>query len=220
MADPTGFWLWPLQALHALTFAAGHLGAMAFIARAVPDALRRRGPGRERRRWRSAASSALGMALAAAVYPLLGGRTYGDRGRCCRLLGLGALRLLGRRSPWAGGARRDAATRAWPACLSEPPSAHASQHEGAGPSGVATSCGQLGGVGSASAANSVRTVSKRRWKKSAVSRKIGPMHQAAGQLERPHVADAADRRHLGPRVPAMNRRQAAGSTGSIGSSST
>ena len=31
--------LWPLQALHALTFAMGHLGAMAFLARAVPPRL-------------------------------------------------------------------------------------------------------------------------------------------------------------------------------------
>lgn len=31
--------LWPLQALHALTFALGHLGAMAFLAAAVPPRL-------------------------------------------------------------------------------------------------------------------------------------------------------------------------------------
>lgn len=31
--------LWPLQALHALTFAIGHLGAMAFLASAVPPRL-------------------------------------------------------------------------------------------------------------------------------------------------------------------------------------
>lgn len=31
--------LWPLQALHALTFAVGHLGAMAFLASAVPPRL-------------------------------------------------------------------------------------------------------------------------------------------------------------------------------------
>ncbi len=31
--------LWPLQALHALTFAIGHLGAMAFLAGAVPPRL-------------------------------------------------------------------------------------------------------------------------------------------------------------------------------------
>ena len=35
--DPTGFWLWPIQGLHTLTFALCHLGTIAFIARAVPD---------------------------------------------------------------------------------------------------------------------------------------------------------------------------------------
>ncbi|MEM9138586.1 MAG: MFS transporter [Pseudomonadota bacterium] len=29
-------WLWPLQAMHALTFAVAHLGATAFIAKAIP----------------------------------------------------------------------------------------------------------------------------------------------------------------------------------------
>lgn len=29
-------WLWPLQAMHALTFAVAHLGAIAFIAQAIP----------------------------------------------------------------------------------------------------------------------------------------------------------------------------------------
>jgi PPP family 3-phenylpropionic acid transporter len=75
MADPTGFWLWPIQGLHALTFAMAHLGAIAFISRAVPD------------RGSAAAQGATGamavggvmalqMALAAAVYPRLGGGTY------------------------------------------------------------------------------------------------------------------------------------------------
>lgn len=36
---PTGAVLWPLQALHALTFALGHLAAIAFIAAAVPARL-------------------------------------------------------------------------------------------------------------------------------------------------------------------------------------
>jgi PPP family 3-phenylpropionic acid transporter len=74
-ADPVGFWLWPIQALHALTFGAGHLGAMAFITRSVPD------------RYSAAAQGAGGamagggvlalqMVLAAWLYPALGGRTY------------------------------------------------------------------------------------------------------------------------------------------------
>lgn len=37
--EPAPGWLWPLQALHAGTFALAHLGAMAFIAAAVPPRL-------------------------------------------------------------------------------------------------------------------------------------------------------------------------------------
>jgi len=37
--EPASFWLWPLQAMHALTFAMGHLAAMAFLAAAVPARL-------------------------------------------------------------------------------------------------------------------------------------------------------------------------------------
>ncbi|MEM6441380.1 MAG: MFS transporter, partial [Pseudomonadota bacterium] len=37
--DPTGPLLWALQAGHALTFAASHLGAMAFLREAVPERL-------------------------------------------------------------------------------------------------------------------------------------------------------------------------------------
>ena len=36
-ADPTGLWLWLLQGTHAFTFGLGHLGAMAFIAAAIPE---------------------------------------------------------------------------------------------------------------------------------------------------------------------------------------
>ncbi|MFO1208013.1 MAG: MFS transporter [Amaricoccus sp.] len=98
MADPTGFWLWPIQGLHALTFAAAHLGAMAFIGRAVPD------------RYAAAAQgattamavggvTALAMMLAAALYPLLGGRTYAI-GVVLSLAGIALAALLGRR--WTG----------------------------------------------------------------------------------------------------------------------
>lgn len=38
-AAPGAFWLWPLQGLHALTFALTHLGAMVFLAQAVPPRL-------------------------------------------------------------------------------------------------------------------------------------------------------------------------------------
>ncbi len=98
MADPTGFWLWPIQGLHALTFAMAHLGAIAFISRAVPD------------RDSAAAQGATGamavggvtalqMALAAALYPTLGGETYGI-GAASSALGLVFCLWLARR--WRG----------------------------------------------------------------------------------------------------------------------
>jgi len=34
---PTGFWLWPLQAMHGLTFAAAHMGAMRLLYREAPE---------------------------------------------------------------------------------------------------------------------------------------------------------------------------------------
>ena len=37
--DPGLFWLWPLQALHGLTFTAAHLGVMAFVQIAAPPQL-------------------------------------------------------------------------------------------------------------------------------------------------------------------------------------
>lgn len=100
LGDPTGAALWPLQALHALTFGAGHLGAMAFIAEAVPA------------RYGAAAQGAMGsmavglllaigMAAAAALYPAIGGLTYGI-GVIFSALGLGLCALLARR--WRGGA--------------------------------------------------------------------------------------------------------------------
>ena len=38
-ASPEQIWLWPLQALHALSFGLGHLAAMAFLAAAIPGRL-------------------------------------------------------------------------------------------------------------------------------------------------------------------------------------
>lgn len=99
MFDPVGWALWPLQGLHALTFGAGHLGAMAFISEAVPA------------RFGAAAQGAvgsmavgllmaLGMAGGAALYPALGGATYGI-GAVMSAAGLGLSLLLIRR--WRGG---------------------------------------------------------------------------------------------------------------------
>ena len=95
MADPTGWLLWPLQGLHALTFAIGHLGAVGFIAQAVPA------------RFGAAAQGATGamavglvmalaMVAAAAVYPALGGRTY-FIGAALAALGLALCFWLARR---------------------------------------------------------------------------------------------------------------------------
>ncbi len=98
MTDPTGAALWAIQCLHALTFAMGHLGAMAFISRAVPV------------RYAAAAQGAtgamavgglmaLGMALAGLLYPELGGRTY-VIGVAFATIGLGLCALLAR--DWKG----------------------------------------------------------------------------------------------------------------------
>ncbi len=98
MADPVGPLLWAAQSLHVLTFAAAHLGAIAFIMQAVPA------------RYGAAAQGAtasmatgillaIGMLAAAAVYPLIGGLTYGI-GVAFSAVGLGFCWRLGRR--WRG----------------------------------------------------------------------------------------------------------------------
>ena len=98
MFDPTGPLLWVLQMGHSLTFVAGHLGAMAFIAAAVPERLGASaqgalmGPG-------GGVTSALAVLLAAAFYPALGGMTYGIA-LVMSAAGLGLTMLLGRR--WRG----------------------------------------------------------------------------------------------------------------------
>jgi MFS transporter, PPP family, 3-phenylpropionic acid transporter len=96
--DPTGWALVPIQALHAVTFAIAHLGAMAFVASAIPPRY-----GASAQGALSAVAGglalALGMALAAAVYPALGGSTY-LIGAAFSALGIAATLLLGRR--WKG----------------------------------------------------------------------------------------------------------------------
>ena len=86
--------LWPLTGLHALTFAIGHLGAMAFISQAIQPRYGAAAQGA------AAAMSAglvlaLGMAAAAVVYPVLGGLTYGI-GVLMSAVGLGICWHLGR----------------------------------------------------------------------------------------------------------------------------
>ena len=99
MFDPTGPLLVPLQCLHMLTFGVGHLGAVAFIAQAVPA---RFGATAQGATMATAVGLvlALGMGLAAALYPAFGGRTYGIGVAFC-LLGLMLCHLLSRR--WRGG---------------------------------------------------------------------------------------------------------------------
>ncbi len=99
MLDPTGATLWGLQVLHALTFGAGHLGGIAFIAAAVPERLAASAQGM----FSSAAGGvlmALGMAIASVVYPMAGGLTYGIAG-VMSLIGLSLALWLGR--IWDGG---------------------------------------------------------------------------------------------------------------------
>ncbi|MEM7268416.1 MAG: MFS transporter [Pseudomonadota bacterium] len=73
--DPSLFWLWPLQALHSLTFTATHLGLMAFIAAAAPVRLASTAQG-------LASSLAGGVlmagatALAALIYPIYGAGAF------------------------------------------------------------------------------------------------------------------------------------------------
>ncbi|MEO0913693.1 MAG: MFS transporter [Pseudomonadota bacterium] len=99
MADPTGALLWGLQGLHALSFAMGHLGAMAFIAAAVPE----RFGGTAQGAYAGLVGGMLFAAatgLSAALYPSLGGVTYGlaaAMSLACLLL---SLRL---RTRWQGG---------------------------------------------------------------------------------------------------------------------
>ncbi|WP_185803649.1 MFS transporter [Pontivivens nitratireducens] len=76
MTDPTGVALWVTQSLHALTFAAGHLGGIAFIGAAVPERLAASAQGM----FSSVIGGvlfAIAMAIAALVYPYAGGATYG-----------------------------------------------------------------------------------------------------------------------------------------------
>jgi MFS transporter, PPP family, 3-phenylpropionic acid transporter len=98
MLDPTGPILVPLQAFHALTFAIGHLAAMAFIARAVPGRFGASAQGALSAVAGGMALS-LGMAIAAGIYPHVGGSTYGI-GATFSAAGLAASLWLGRR--WRG----------------------------------------------------------------------------------------------------------------------
>ncbi len=118
-ADPPLAWLWVLQGTHALTFVAGHLGAIAFIQTAVPE------------RYTGSAQGALlglaggvltaaAMGLSAMVYPWAGGATY-LLALAMSAAGLALVVVLGRR--WGGGlldpdAQAGAGSRLPPTCTS------------------------------------------------------------------------------------------------------
>ena len=72
--------LWPLQALHALTFAIAHLGFMAFVAAAVPPRLAGSAQG-------VAAGAISGVTMAAAAF---GGAAIADRFGTSAAYGLSA----------------------------------------------------------------------------------------------------------------------------------
>ncbi len=72
--------LWPLQALHALTFAVGHLGFMAFVAAAVPARLAGSAQG-------AALGAISGMTMAGAAF---GGAAIADRYGTSAAYGLSA----------------------------------------------------------------------------------------------------------------------------------
>ncbi|TYO85439.1 MFS transporter [Oceanicella actignis] len=73
--DPVGAALWALQGLHALTFAAGHLGAIAFVSAAAPERLAGAAQG-ALGALASGALMAAATALAAAIYGWAGGGVY------------------------------------------------------------------------------------------------------------------------------------------------
>lgn len=97
--DPGLGALWFWQATHAVTFAAAHLGAMAFLGAATPARL----TGTAQGFFGAAAGGVLtaaAMALAALVYPSAGGGAYWI-GAAMAAVGLGFTLWLARR--WRGG---------------------------------------------------------------------------------------------------------------------
>lgn len=97
--DPSLAVLWPLQLLHALSFAPAHLAMVAFVAQAAPPASSASAQGLI-----GAGAGGLAMALAtlfsAQAYPALGGGVYWI-GVALALIGLAAASALGR--AWDGG---------------------------------------------------------------------------------------------------------------------
>lgn len=73
--DPGLVWLWPLQALHGLTFTAAHLGAMAFVYAAAPAHLGATAQGLNGA-LAGGALMAAGAFLAALIYPQFGAGAF------------------------------------------------------------------------------------------------------------------------------------------------
>ncbi|MSU88196.1 MFS transporter [Rhodobacteraceae bacterium 2CG4] len=98
MFDPGVAWLWPLQAMHSLTFVAGHLGAIAFVQAAVPERYGASAQGAYLGLG-GGVMTAVGMGLAAVVYPRAGGLTYGI---AVAMSAAGLVLILRLRSRWRG----------------------------------------------------------------------------------------------------------------------
>lgn len=99
VTDPTGVLLWALQGSHALSFAAAHLGAMAFLGAAAPARM----AGAAQAAFQVAVGGGLmaaSTALAALVYPVAGGGAWWIGAGCSAGALLAA--LLARRA-WDGG---------------------------------------------------------------------------------------------------------------------
>lgn len=96
--DPTGSLLWVLQLTHAATFGLGHLGAIAFIAAAVPERMNASAQGA----YSGLAVGllmALGMWISSRIYTETAGQTY-YLGTVMAGLGVLACIVLARR--WGG----------------------------------------------------------------------------------------------------------------------
>lgn len=98
--DPGLSWLWPLQALHGLTFTAAHLGVMAFVQAAAPPQLAATAQG-------LTGALAGGVVMAAAsfaaawAYPAFGPDAYWIG---AALAAVGALAAIALQRAWTGGA--------------------------------------------------------------------------------------------------------------------
>ncbi len=94
MGDPALIWLWPLQGLHAITFTAAFLGAIAMVAQTAPPSLAATAQGMVGAMAGGAVMAGAGFA-AAWAYPAFGGGAYGI-GVALSLVGLSSSVMLAR----------------------------------------------------------------------------------------------------------------------------